>query len=309
MLFSGTVFGSVDNTSQHIAAVSLKKVTLDGLKVNNCGDDYAPLLTNSMNSYSTLDVDTVKTVNYTLGTAVASSLFGNIGSTDSKQMNLSFRNILLPDKKAGGNDGIFSHATLLESFVHDGASSVATYNFYMGDEWKNGTYAHEVTYGKEITDSTEYGGMQLWYYDEENYGTDSNRVHTETNNLIGFSSSSYLPYVCKGYSENDKSHEIKVNQRVADITHGCGTYGHPYKITTEREMTILSEYMATGKPSQDWRVTITGNQSAQHTGYTDYDYTGDKTYQFDDTRWVQVKNDKTDGKDNWQKVLIQVIMR
>lgn len=303
MLFSGTVFGSVDNTTQHIAAVSLKKVTLDGLKVNNCGDDYAPLLINSMNSYSTLDVDTVKTVNYTLGTAVASSLFGNIGSTDSKQMNLSFRNILLPDKKAGGNDGIFSHATLLESFVHDGASSVATYNFYMGDEWKNGTYAHEVTYGKEITDSTEYGGMQLWYYDEENYGTDSNRVHTETNNLIGFSSSSYLPYVCKGYSENDKSHEIKVNQRVADITHGCGTYGHPYKITTEREMTILSEYMATGKPSQDWRVTITGNQSAQHTGYTDYDYTGDKTYQFDGTRWVQVKNDKTDGKDNWQKVL------
>ena len=303
MLFSGTVFGSVDNTSQHIAAVSLKKVTLDGLKVNNCGDDYAPLLINSMNSYSTLDVDTVKTVNYTLGTAVASSLFGNIGSTDSKQMNLSFRNILLPDKKAGGTDGIFSHATLLESFVHDGASSVATYNFYMGDEWKNGTYAHEVTYGKEITDSTEYGGMQLWYYDEDNYGTDSNRVHTETNNLTGFSSSSYLPYVCKGYSENDKSHEIKVNQRVADITHGCGTYGHPYKITTEREMTILSEYMATGKPSQDWRVTITGNQSVQHTGDADYNYTGDKTYQFDGIRWVQVKNDKTDGKDNWQKVL------
>lgn len=209
MLFSGTVFGSVDNTSQHIAAVSLKKVTLDGLKVNNCGDDYAPLLINSMNSYSTLDVDTVKTVNYTLGTAVASSLFGNIGSTDSKQMNLSFRNILLPDKKAGGNDGIFSHATLLESFVHDGASSVATYNFYMGDEWKNGTYAHEVTYGKEITDSTEYGGMQLWYYDEENYGTDSNRVHTETNNLIGFSSSSYLPYVCKGYSKMTKAMKLR----------------------------------------------------------------------------------------------------
>ena len=303
MLFSGTVSGSVDNTSQHIAAVSLKNVTLDGLKVNNCGDDYAPLLINSMKSYSTLDVDTVETVNYTLGTAVASSLFGNIGSIDSKQMSLSFRNILLPDKKAGGNDGIFSHATLLESFVHDGSSSVATYNFYMGDEWKNGTYAHEVTYGKEITDSTEYDGMQLWYYDEENYGTDSNRVHTDSNNLTGFSSSSYLPYVCKGYSENDKSHEIKVNQRVADITHGCGTYGHPYKITTEREMTILSEYMATGKPSQDWRVTITGNQSVQHTGDTDYDYTEDKTYQFDGIRWVQVKNDKTDGKDNWQKVL------
>ena len=303
MLFSGTVFGSVDNTSQHIAAILLKKVTLDGLKVNNCGDDYAPLLINSMNSYSTLDVDTVKTDNYTSGTAVASSLFGNIGSTASMQMNLSFRNIMLPDKKAGGTDGIFSHATLLESFVHDGASSVATYNFYMGDEWKNGTYAHEVTYGKEITDSTEYDGMQLWYYDEENYGTNSNRVHTDSNNLTGFSSSSYLPYVCKGYSENDKSHEIKVNQRVADITHGCGTYGHPYKITTEREMTILSEYMATGKPSQDWRVTITGNQSVQHTGDTDYDYTEDKTYQFDGIRWVQVKNDKTDGKDNWQKVL------
>lgn len=41
---------------------------------------------------------------------------------------------------------------------------------------------------------------------------------------------------------------------------------HPYRITKESEMNILSDYMATGNPSKDWRVTITKNQIEVHTG-------------------------------------------
>ena len=82
-------------------------------------------------------------------------------------------------------------------------------------------------------------------------------------------------------------HEIKVNQRVVDITTGCGTYGHPYRITKESEMNILSDYMATGNPSKDWRVTITTEQTDAHIG-VGKDYTSDQdiTYQYDgSTYW------------------------
>ncbi|MBU5480535.1 hypothetical protein [Blautia sp. MSJ-19] len=307
VLFAGNVSGTAD-TQLYIATVILKEITFAGLKVNECETGYAPLLINSIGSYATLDVNGIKTQDYTEQTAVASSLIGNVGSNDGKQINLSFLNITLPDMPAGGNDGIFSHATLLESFKHDGTSSVATYNFYMDDEWKNGSYTHGVTYGREITESVEYRengeSKQLWYYDEENYGSNTNRVHTDADDLTGFSSVSYLPYVCEGFNESNRTHEIKVNQRVIDITHGCGTYSHPYKITSEREMNILSEYMATGTARTDWRVTITNSQSSYHvSGDTDkYSYSGDKTYQFDGTEWIQVTKKTVSGKEVWESV-------
>lgn len=308
-LFANNVAGMAD-TQLYIATVELKNITLDGLKVYGCGENYAPLLINSIGSYTTLDVNKIeiKDNNYTQGTAVASSLIGNVGSTSGKQINLSFLNIVLPDKKAENGTGIFSHATLLESFIHDGTSSVATYNFYKGEEWKNGKYTHGVTYGKEITETTEYPEQQWWYYDEEGYYiVDDNRVHTsaEAADPEKFSSASYLPYVCRGFDEANKTHEIKVNQRVTDITHGCGTYSHPYKITSEREMNILSEYMSTGTARTDWRVTITNDQSTYH-GADDpdkYTYSGDKTYQFDGTEWIQVTKTITDGKEIWNHVI------
>lgn len=89
------------------------------------------------------------TNSYESKNAVASSLIGNVGSADGVQINLSFLNISLPDH-AVGKGGIFTHATLLESFKHNGSSSVATYNFYQADDRENGSYKHRnVTYGKE----------------------------------------------------------------------------------------------------------------------------------------------------------------
>ena len=301
VLFAKTVAGSANNTGAlKIATVELKDIDFNGLKVTDCGDNYAPLLINSIGSYTTLDVNGITVSDYTEGTAVASSLIGNVGSANAKQINLSFLNIVLPDEKVENDAGIFSHATLLESFVHDGTSSVATYNFYMGEEWKDEEYTHGVTYGYEITETTEYPRKQLWYYDEENYESNDNLVHTDAPGT--FSSKNYLPYVCQKYSEADMSHEIKVNQRVADIIHGCGTYGHPYKITSEREMTILSEYMATGTARTDWRVTITGDQSVNHVcDKSAYSYSTDKTYQFDGTDWVQVTKYSEDGKEVWKE--------
>ena len=131
-------------------------MTFDNLKVNNCGDGYAPLLINSITHNVTLNANKITTkINgkdtYTGGTAVASSLIGTTGTKKAKRLNMTFQNIVLPDKKAEGSTGIFSHATLLESFSYDknDNTSGASYNFYKADDWSDTTHKHEVTYGQE----------------------------------------------------------------------------------------------------------------------------------------------------------------
>lgn len=76
---------------------------------------------------------------------------------------------------------------------------------------------HKVTYGREISESTEYLGQQKWYYDEDKHGKEEGVVK-DVKNDFSISFSSYLPYVYVSYS--GLYHEIKVNQRVADIVNG-----------------------------------------------------------------------------------------
>lgn len=300
--------------------INISNIKLNGLKVTECNNDYAPLLINNIGNrdstnytygYTKLNVDTVKIVadSYKNGQAVASSLIGTVGSNKAKEITMSFRNIALPDKEADGTDngGIFSHATLLEQFAYDknDTASDATYIFYSTDDWSENGYTHNnVTYGKEITETTEYKDIQKWYYDEATWGTDDGLVYDDKNKQGKFSSKGYLPYVYTAFDSDQCLHEIKVNQRVVDITNGCGTYGHPYRITKEQEMNVLSEYMSTGSPRKDWRVTVTKAQNTAHAAKSNDDYTSDQdvTYQYDGNDWVQVVN-KGDGvKDDWQEV-------
>ena len=306
---SGALIANIANgspTSKRVTTITINSLTFDNLKVNNCGDGYAPLLINSITNDVTLNANKITTkINgkdtYTGGTAVASSLIGTTGTKTAKRLNMTFQNIVLPDKKAEGITGIFSHATLLESFSYDenDNTSGASYNFYKADDWSDTTHKHEVTYGREITETTEYPNFQKWYYDEDTYGNAAGLVYDNSTDK-SFSATAYLKYVCEGYNKKECKHEIRVNQRVTNIIHGCGTYGHPYQITTEKEMEILSEYMATGTARKDWRVTITRNQSEYHqTASADK---CDATYQFDGNYWQLVENKGTNGKDDWKVV-------
>lgn len=109
-------------------------------------------------------------------------------------------------------------------------------------------------------------GKQLWYYDEEGYGTDDNlvKVGTTVADKTGKSPhfGDYLPYVKTGKANKDnvQYHEIKVNQRVPNLTTGCGTYGDPYSITKATELNAVAEYINTQNPSDGWEVTIAANQ-------------------------------------------------
>lgn len=294
VLFAGNIQGRQEESTIYLAKVNITGIEFDDLMVTNCEMDYAPLLINQISSYTTLEIDRI-TNNYEGGTAVASSLIGNVGSSTGKQINLSFQNISLPDNTVE-NKGSFTHATLLESFEHDGSSSVAAYNFYYRDDWDTDTekYTHKnVTYGWEISHSVEYVGQQEWYYDEATHGRDEGVVRKEKDTKLD--SSGYLRYVCNIYDNTKYTHEIKVNQRVADITSGCGTYGHPYQITTEGQMTIIAEYLATATPRKDWRITITKDQSKYHT-----DKSGDITYQYNSSIWEEVTRNEAD--DDWTVV-------
>ena len=296
VLFSGTVQGSELNGRQYTAKMNLNNIVLSGLKITAYTDSsYAPLLINQIGSYTKTEIKNLSTRAYAEGTAVASSLIGNAGSENGHQINMGFSEIKLPDTTVN-NKGIFTHATLLESYKYAANdTSVATYNFYKRGDWtSDGRYNHQVTYGKEIfeTTDTEYVDLQKWYYDKATYKTDEGLVKTE-NNPTDFST--LLPYVYVSYNPNNHSHEIKVNQRVFDITEGCGTYGDPYVIEAAGEMEIISEYMRTNLPRTDWKITITNNQKTYCTNHST-----DITFRYNGEQWVEVEKetgvDKQDGE-------------
>lgn len=286
VLFSGMVQGSESNGRQNTAKMNLSNIVLSGLKITDYTDSsYAPLLINQIGSYTKTEIKNLSTSGYTEGTAVASSLIGNAGSENGHQINMGFSEITLPDTTVN-NKGIFTHATLLESYKYAANdTSVATYNFYKSGDWtSDGTYDHQVTYGKEISHSTEYKDLQKWYYDIATYNEDEGLVETGDNQT---DFSTWLPYVYVSYNENNHSHEIKVNQRVFDITEGCGTYGDPYVIKDAGEMEIISEYMRTNLPRTDWKITITKEQNAYCTNHSK-----DITFRYNGVQWVEVSKEQ-----------------
>ena len=302
VLFGGKVEGNSVNAQLYPVTMNFEGVTLDGIRVYNCGTSYAPLFMNQLSSYTTLVADDVKTTaEYDKNTdkKAGSSLIGNVGSETGNQINMTFTGIVLPDQSYTFG-GIFTHATLLESFQYaaDGIA-VATYNFYKNEDWNGTEHVHQVTYGKEISGSVEYKDLQKWYFDREGYGEETGEVYSD-NGQKDFSN--YLPYVCnKELPENSNPHEIRVNQRPFGITDGCGTYGHPYKITSEKEMDIIAEYIATGNAQKDWEIRVTTDQNTICPG----DNSGhDLVYQYDGRNWVSEDKSSTLSNDAMHRYML-----
>ena len=306
VLSFGNIEGNAAVTPQRFHTLKFSKVEFSAFRVTDAGTDYAPILINQTGSYTTLVFNDVKATGYgdSPQKPAGSSLLGNIGGPDKTQISLTFNKMKLPDKPYG-NGGIFTHATFLESFQYkSGGIGTAIYNFYKAEDWNGTNHRHDVTYGSEISDSVEYKDLQHWYYDEQTYGQSEGYVRYENPNDTGEPSfkDTYLPYVHTYDKQNKASHEIKVNQRIADLLEGCGTYGHPYKITTALEMKTIADYIATATPQTGWKVQVTGDQSDYHTAPAHTD----SVYEYDGTGWYQVqKQNSTDDTGNavesWQK--------
>ncbi len=287
-LACGIVSGQRDTaniTNNRLYTLTVKNVCLDDIKVTGEVKDwegYAPVLINSSGNYSTINFNNIYTDNYDSDKKAGTSLMGNAGGEDMTQISLSFSHMHLPDT----TDGIFTQATFLNKFQYS-ASGVGSgiYNFEKNEEWDaDGSYTHNATYGKEISDSQEYAGLQSKYYDIESQNAENDGYVNATDTKEEGSFGSYLPYVKVGNTQN-LCHEIRVNQRLSDLLDGCGTYGHPYKITSDKEMTTISNYLSQGNAQTDWKVTITGDQTALNNE-------NDTTYRYTGSVWQHVEEDE-----------------
>ncbi len=309
-LCCGTVLG-IDGGSA-VYKLTMDTVILDGIRVADMGS-YAPVLINLAGSNTTLDLANVKVSanGYNGSNAAGSSLIGSVGSDASTQISVIFSKMTLPDKKyTSGGEGIFTRATFLESFQYkrNGVGS-GIYNFTKKEDWTGTTHSHNVTYGKEISNSLQYDGLQKWYYDKATYGNDKGlTTWSQDENVTNrHDFSGYLPYVATAYNEDDRTFEIMVNQRVSDLTEGCGTYGHPYELTATLDMTTVADYIATAVPKDGWKIRVTAAQTTYH---TESGTGNDTVYMYNGTEWVEVENTSSTGDtssaddtdDNWTEV-------
>lgn len=291
------VAGSGSNpTNGQISYITIDGLELNGLAIDDVDGkdkkDYTPLLINKMTTAVNLTVKNLSIVEAAYKKDgkyqhAATSLFGKLGSSSGNMVTASFSdNVCVPGK---ADDSIFTKATFLDSFEYaKGGTGSATYVFYRDVEGKN-----KPTYGKEIDAlGGEYEGLQLWYYDDALHGfkggyvTDGTVTASETGNNF----SAYLPYVAKSYEENGTTHEIKVNQRVASLETGCGTYSDPYTISSAREAYAVSNYINNGNNAADgWRVSITQDQNADCGRRSGGDASCEAVYVYNQTsgKWVK----------------------
>ena len=288
---TGALFSKFVKGQNGTASVTIDGLTLDGLSVDGAKDSkYAPLLINQMASKTSLTVRghlknknnpaagyvqgiAVKSGSYRAGQKAATSLFGNLGDENAEMVTANFQDITVPSSKT---DGIFTHASLLESFAYDGtkSGSSASYIFYSEkhkEEDSSFTY-FEPTYGAEIDtkgSDSEYEGQQRWYNDKKGYMTDDNLVtdgSIKANEDDPQFANKYLPYVYKskegtGEHAHDTYHEIKVNQRVSNLLTGCGTYGDPYTLTNAAEVVTVANYINGKESAADgWQIAVIDNQ-------------------------------------------------
>ena len=288
---TGALFSKFVKGQNGTAKVTIDGLTLDGLSVDGAKDSkYAPLLINQMASKTNLTVRghlknksnpaagyvqgiAVKSGSYEAGEKAATSLFGNLGDEKAEMVTANFQDITVPSSI---KDGIFTHASLLESFAYDGtkSGSSASYIFYSKkhkEEDSSFTYC-EPTYGAEIDtkgNDSEYEGQQRWYNDNKGYMTDDNLVtdgSIKANEDSPQFASKYLPYVYKskegtGEHAHDTYHEIKVNQRVSNLLTGCGTYGDPYALTNAAEVVTVANYINGKESAADgWQITVIDDQ-------------------------------------------------
>ncbi len=266
------IFGSVaGDPANNIVEISLNNVTLAGIRVTDVSKEdtaYAPLLINRIEQAAKLTVDTLTTgEEYSSGDGAekttvyaATSLIGNVGSSTSTKLTLSFANIALDGRLYADtgnttsvyNNGrvsveyhtthtIFTRATLLESFQYSSNGS-GTYNFNSTDTL--------VTYGVELTNTGSTGrnpDKQYQYYDCDSYITDEqNKSANETYVKERYADSNVIRYVSVQQNITESRYELDINQKTTGLLKGCGTYGDPYIIENAYQLSSLAAYINDG---------------------------------------------------------------
>lgn len=274
-LVCGSVADDTNTTKKSVKITG--SIVLDDLYVNdtslslNGENSYAPLLINKIGNMTEITIQNVSQKKHSMTAEkydkggqkyAATSLIGDVGSENGQNISLTFSNIKLD---ASDVNSIFKNATLLESFQHsDGAGSSAIYNYKWEEDW--GTEAkHNVTYGKEVSETiknvdndgksrqNKYHGD--WSKDDRYTSPDKNNATEE------YSFASYKPYVAKSYDTTQNYDEIDVNLERPYLDKGCGTYSDPY-ILDASTLAEVARVISTDTPTNGWKVNYNANASA-----------------------------------------------
>lgn len=278
-LVCGSVADDTNTTKKSVKITG--SIVLDDLYVNdtslslNGENSYAPLLINKIGNMTEITIQNVSQKKHSMTAEqyykggqnyAATSLIGNVGSEKGQNISLTFSNIKLD---ASNENSIFKNATLLESFQHsDGAGSSAIYNYKWDDDWGTdsaGNIKHNVTYGKEVSDTkknvdndgksrqNKYHGD--WSRDDRYTSPDQNNATEE------YSFASYKPYVAKSYDTTQNYDEIDVNLERPYLIKGCGTYSDPYLLDAST-LAEVARVISTAAPTNGWEVNYNANASA-----------------------------------------------
>lgn len=328
------IYGSViGNPISNIVGITLKNVTLDGIRVTGVEkieNTYAPLLINRIAKAATLIVNNLSTSGkYTAGEGTskttayaATSLIGSVGSDKASKLTLSFSNIALDGRVSEDsakstsvqNNGkttveyntthtIFTRATLMEYFMYSSDGS-GTYNFNSTDS--------KVTYGVELTNAGTSGrnpDKQYQYYDADIYITDEqNKTANEAYVKGRYKQDTFLRYVYVVQDTNNSKYELDINQRSTGLLKGCGTYGDPYIIENALQLSSLAAYISTpGSVSKfqavfNSKVLESQQQTAEsyHTQNATTSATGtDITYTWQNNEWkAETTDNATESADS-----------
>ena len=269
-LICGDVHGNSTKSKKMI--LEIDGVTLSGIAVSPAPQKgtVAPLLINSLGSYTTLNMSGVETTGYGEDVTAASSLIGPVGSDTGAAINLTFSDMALDGiqqadgKTYNGTNSIFSRALFLESFRYSESNCSGVYNF--------GVDATRYTVGQELSNTGggdvdgRNNGAQYWFHNSEMpvCGDDDRKTTFYKD---------YLRYVNNVEGSPDaKSHEIDVNVRTFGLTEGCGTYSHPYIIKDGNQLKELAEVLNSGGKKEGWKVNLStavkGTSFSNQNGHT-----------------------------------------
>lgn len=278
-LVCGSVADDTNTTKKSVKITG--SIVLDDLYVNdtslslNGENSYAPLLINKISNMTEITIQNVSQKKHSMTAEkydkggqnyAATSLIGNVGSEKGQNISLTFSNIKLD---ASNKNSIFKNATLLESFQHsDGAGSSAIYNYKWDDDWGTdsaGNIKHNVTYGKEVSDTKKNvdndGNSRQNKYHGDWSSDDRYTSPIQNNATEEYSFTKYKPYVAKSYDTTQNYDEIDVNLERPYLDKGCGTYSDPY-ILDASTLAEVARVISTAAPTNGWEVNYNANASA-----------------------------------------------
>lgn len=274
-LVCGSVADDTNTTKKSVKITG--SIVLDDLYVNdtslslNGENSYSPLLINKIGNMTEITIQNVSQKKHSTTAEqynkggqkyAATSLIGDVGSENGQNISLTFSNIKLD---ASDVNSIFKNATLLESFQHsDGAGSSAIYNYKWEEDW--GTEAkHNVTYGKEVSETiknVDNDGKSRQNKYHGDWSSDDRYTSPIQNNATEeYSFASYKPYVAKSYDTTQNYDEIDVNLERPYLDKGCGTYSDPY-ILDASTLAEVARVISTAAPTNGWEVNYNANVSA-----------------------------------------------